>query len=270
MRQIVRVVCVDDEKLVLKQIMSLCEKVDRIDETNGFTSSSQALEFIAANKTDVALVDINMPDMNGLALAARIKQISPDTSIVFVTGYSEYAVDAFKLHASGYLVKPVDKDDLESEIDHALSSHTFYMDAHITAQTFGDFELFIDGKTVLFGRSKSKELLAYLIEKRGKSITRGQAFEVLYEDKEYDRSMQKQFDNVIRNLRDVLKQYGAQEIFVLERGAMRIKPELIDCDMYRLLDGDVAAINAYHGEYMNQYTWSNVSEAYASRIKGDK
>ena len=76
--------------------------------------------------------------------------------------------------------------------------------------------------------------------------------------------------NVIRNLRDVLKQNGADEIFVLERGSMRIRPELIDCDMYRLLNGDAGAVNAYHGEYMNQYSWSNVSEAYASRLKDGK
>lgn len=270
MSQIVKVVCVDDEMLVLKQIMSLCERCGRIDETVGFTDSAGALEHIAANKTDIALVDINMPDTDGLALAVRIREISPDTAIVFVTGYSEYAVEAFRLHASGYLMKPVDKDEFDAEINYALTNRNFYLDAHITAHTFGDFDLFVDGRIVLFGRSKSKELLAYLIEKRGISVTRGQAFAALYEDREYDRSMQKQFDNVIRNLRDVLKQYGADEIFVLERGSMRIRPELIDCDMYRLLNGDAGAVNAYYGEYMNQYSWSNVSEAYASRLKDGK
>ena len=136
-------------------------------------------------------------------------------------------------------------------------------------QTFGDFELFIDGKPVMFGRSKSKELLAYLIERRGNTVSRTQAFSALYEDKDYDRSMQKQFDNVIRNLRDILKKYNAENIFVLERASMRIKPELIDCDMYRFLDGDMDAINAYRGEYMNQYSWSNLSEAYATRIMSE-
>ncbi len=265
----IRVVCVDDEKHVLKQTMSLCEKIDSIDETEGFTSAKEALGYIADNNVDIALLDINMPDMNGLTLAAKIKETSPDTAIIFVTGYSQYAVDAFKLHASGYLMKPVDRDELSAEIDHALSNHNFQMNARITVQTFGDFELFIDGKPVMFGRSKSKELLAYLVEKRGNTVSRTQAFADLYEDKEYDRSMQKQFDNVIRNLRDVLKKCNAEKIFVLERASMRIKPELIDCDMYRFLDGDMDAINAYRGEYMNQYSWSNLSEAYATRIMNE-
>lgn len=259
-------VCVDDEALVLKQIMSLCEKNSRIDDTRGFTDSSDALTFIGENDVNVVLLDINMPDMNGLVLAARIKETSPNTAIIFVTGYSEYAVEAFKLHVSGYLMKPVDKDELNAEIEHALANHSFHSDAHIIAKTFGDFDLFVDGQTVIFKRSKSKELFAYLIEKRGRIVTRAQAFTALYEDKEYDRPMQKQFDNVIRNLRDVLKEYGADRIFVLEHAGMRINPELIDCDMYRFIDGDTDTINSYRGEYMNQYSWANLSEAYATRI----
>lgn len=251
-RSLIRAVCVDDEKLVLKQTMSLCAKIGRIDETEGFTSAKETLAYIGGNSVDIALLDINMPDMNGLTLAARIKETSPDTAIIFVTGYSQYAVEAFKLHVSGYLMKPVDKDELEAEIAHALSNHPLKLDAHITVQTFGDFEMFVDGKPVIFGRAKSKELLAYLIEKRGKSVTRQQAFLALYEEKEYDRPMQKQFDNVIRNLRTVLKEHDSEEIFVLERASMHIRPEFIDCDMYRFLDGDMDAINAYRGEYMNQ------------------
>ena len=127
--------------------------------------------------------------------------------------------------------------------------------------------MFVDGRTVNFGRSKSKELLAYLIDKRGRSVTRAQAFAVLYESRDYDRPMQKQFDNVIRNLRAVLKEYGADGVVILEHATMRIRPELIDCDIYRFFDGDEDAVSAYHGEYMNQYSWSSFSEAYASRIK---
>ena len=156
-------VCVDDEALVLKQIMSLCEKNSRIDDTRGFTDSSDALTFIGENDVNVVLLDINMPDMNGLVLAARIKETSPNTAIIFVTGYSEYAVEAFKLHVSGYLMKPVDKDELNAEIEHALANHSFHSDAHIIAKTFGDFDLFVDGQTVIFKRSKSKELFAYLM-----------------------------------------------------------------------------------------------------------
>ena len=287
----IKMICVDDAPLVLDHTVSLCRTIDRITDTKGFTNSGAALEYIGKNKVEIAVLDINMPDMNGIELAAHIKEKSPDTAIIFLTAYSEYAVEAFKLHASGYLMKPIDKESLSAEIDHALTNHPFRMESRIAAQTFGDFEFIVDGEVLVFIRSKSKEkgqeapcpgasqtstphlsakeLLAYLIERRGRNVSRQQAFMTLYENREYDRSMQKQFDNVIRNLRSVLKEHHAENIFVLERGTMRIRPELIDCDMYRLLDGDAEAVNSYRGEYMNQYSWANISEAYASRLKSE-
>ena len=182
-------------------------------------STGKALDDIAEHHADIALLDINMPDMNGIELAARIKEISPDTAIIFVTGYSEYAVEAFRLHAAGYLMKPVAKEELEAEIIHAQGVHSLQMHSHITARTFGSFDIFVDGKKVLFGRSKAKELLAHLIEMRGKSVFRVQVFSVLFEDKPHDRPKQKQFDNIVRNLRSALKEFGAEEIFVLEHPA---------------------------------------------------
>ncbi|MBO6229496.1 MAG: response regulator [Ruminiclostridium sp.] len=265
----INVMCVDDAPLVLDQTVSLCGEIDGIAEAKGFTNCGAALEYIGKNTVDIAVLDINMPDMNGIELAVRIKDKSPDTSIIFLTAYSEYAVEAFRLHASGYIMKPIDKETLAAEIKYALVNHPLYMYSRITVQTFGDFEVRVDGEILVFIKSKSKELLAYLIEKHGRSVSRLQAFMALYENREYDRSMQKQFDNVIRNLRNVLKEHGAEDIFVLERATMRIRPELIDCDMYRFLAGDADAVNSYRGEYMNQYSWANMREAYASRMKSD-
>ena len=55
----------------------------------------------------MALLDIDMPSMNGIELAAKIKMLRPEVSVIFLTGYSQYALDAFNVHASGYLLKPM-------------------------------------------------------------------------------------------------------------------------------------------------------------------
>ena len=264
-----RVLCVDSDERAMKHTLALCGEHPAVDCANGFADARSALEWMETNRVELALLDVGLPDMNGIELAVRIKDKSPDTSIIFLTAYSEYAVEAFRLHASGYIMKPIDKETLAAEIKYALVNHPLYMYSRITVQTFGDFEVRVDGEILVFIKSKSKELLAYLIEKHGRSVSRLQAFMALYENREYDRSMQKQFDNVIRNLRNVLKEHGAEDIFVLERATMRIRPELIDCDMYRFLAGDSDAVNSYRGEYMNQYSWANMSEAYASRMKSD-
>ena len=216
------IVCIDDEKLVLDLTVSLCRELPMKPEVIGFQRANDALSWLNDNTADITLTDINMPDMNGLVLAAKLKKQCPDMKIIFLTGYSEYAVEAFALHASGYILKPV-----------------------------------------------GKERLAYLIDRLGHSVSRANVFAVLFEDKQYDRSMQKQLDVIIRSLRETLRKYDAEDIFELSRGNLRIRPEKINCDMYRFLNGDIDAINSYRGEYMNSYSWAALTEAFIDQERYD-
>lgn len=97
-----RIICVDDEALVLQLTASLCRKLPQVDEVEAFDSAQAALDWIKENDADIALLDIDMPNMDGITLAARIKEEKPDTAVIFLTGYSQYALDAFSVHASGY------------------------------------------------------------------------------------------------------------------------------------------------------------------------
>ena len=233
-------ICVDDEPLVLQLSLSLIRELPQFKQVEGFGGSVEALDWLETPRPDLALLDIDMPAINGIALAIRIKEQYPDTAIIFLTGYTQYAVEAFALHASGYLMKPIN-------------------------QTFGNFDVFVDGKAVAFNRSKSKELLAYLVDRKGSSVSRTEAFAVLWEDNAYDRSMQKQLDVVIRSLRGTLQENGIGEILEMKSGNMRIIPELLDCDLYRFFSGDAEAINEYRGEYMSSYSWASLTEANVDR-----
>ncbi len=260
-------ICVDDEVLVLELTVSLCREILPEDaEVNGFFRVSDALDYVASNHVDIALLDIDMPVMNGLVLAARIKELQPDTAIIFQTSYSQYAVDAFSMHVSGYLLKPVSKEDLAREINYVSGGNSggagSSTTSHITAQTFGNFDLLVGGRAVAFARSKSKELLAYLVDRQGGSITRPEAAAVLWEDSYYDCSMQKQLDVVIRSLRSTLDEQGIGDLLELQRGSLRIRPEMLDCDLYRFFSGDIDAVNAYRGEYMISYSWAELTAAY--------
>ena len=73
----------DDEKLVLDLIRSLCLNLPQHPEVYAFTKANEALRFIKENDVDIALLDINMPDMNGLMLAAKIKEESPDSAVIY-------------------------------------------------------------------------------------------------------------------------------------------------------------------------------------------
>ncbi|MBO7669281.1 MAG: response regulator [Oscillospiraceae bacterium] len=259
-------ICVDDEPLVLQLTLSLFRDLPGFQEVEGFAGPLEALDWLENHAPEIALLDIDMPGMNGLELARRIREMHPDTAIIFLTGYSEYALDAFQLHASGYLMKPINREKLASEVEYALSGRNRVKASNVFAKTFGNFDLLVDGRPLVFKRSKSKELLAYLVDRHGGNVSRPEAFAVLWEDTFYDRAMQKQMDVVIRSLRSTLEEAGVGEIFEIQSGWMRILPERMDSDLFRFLDGNREAIQEYRGEYMSAYSWASQTEAYLDRI----
>ena len=259
-------ICVDDEPLVLQLTLSLFRDLPGFQEVEGFAGPLEALDWLENHTPDIALLDIDMPGMNGLELARRIRDMHPDTAIIFLTGYSEYALDAFQLHASGYLMKPINREKLASEVEYALSGRNRVKVSNVFAKTFGNFDLLVDGRPLVFKRSKSKELLAYLVDRHGGNVSRPEAFAVLWEDTFYDRAMQKQMDVVIRSLRSTLEEAGVGEIFEIQSGWMRILPERMDSDLFRFLDGNRETIQEYRGEYMSAYSWASQTEAYLDRI----
>ncbi len=263
-----KAICVDDEGLILARTVSLVEKTRIFDSIESFMDAEEALEYLDMDKADLALLDIDMPGMTGLELAGKMKKKNPDIKIIFLTGYSEYAVDAYAMHATGYLLKPVSYDKLVEELNYALertgnnSSSKDKKASKVKVETFGYFNILVDGKLVVFRRNKAKEIIACLVDRRGKFVARKDLFYLLWEDDDYDRAKQKYLDTIIRSLRDTLEEYGISDIFELEKGMMRIVPEKLDCDLYRFLDNDEEAIKSFCGEYMSSYSWASTTEGY--------
>ena len=262
-----KVICVDDELFAMQYTVQQCLQLPEIEEAQGFTRSREALDYLQDHPADLAILDINMPEIDGIALAIRIKQMYPRTAVLFLTAYREYAFDAFSVHPAGYLLKPVSLEELKAEISYAFGEEKSAPRSRIQARTFGEFELLADGKPVSFSRAKSKELLAYLIDRQGGSVTRAAAFAVLFEDEPYTRQRQKYMDVIIRSLKTTLDECGAGDILEMNRGGLRICPEKLDCDAYRFFSGDEEMVKNYRGEYMNSYTWASVMEAYMDRAK---
>lgn len=256
-----KAICVDDERLLMEEAVAMCRELPEIDEAQGFVRVRDALDWVDANPVDLALLDIDMPGMDGLTLAAEIKRRRPDTAIIFLTGYTQYAVDAFAVRASGYLLKPVTREALAADVAHALSGRQDRLRAHLLVQTFGSFDVFVDGKPIGFRMAKCKELLAYLVDRQGGGVTRAELSAILWEDRIYDRKLQKQLDVYIRALRETLREHGVSEMVELKKGVIRVCPETFTCDAYRFFSGDSDAVNAYRGEYMSAYSWASMTES---------
>ena len=153
-----KVICVDDEKFVLSDLLETIREIPEIQEATGFRDIQEALKFLETNSIQIAFLDIDMPEMNGLELCKKIHEVSPVTKVIFTTGYPQFALDAFKNHAIGYLLKPVKKEAVIAELENYknLQQTAFAEDSQkprFYAKTFGNFDFFVDGNGFIFGRS---------------------------------------------------------------------------------------------------------------------
>ena len=258
--RIMRILCVDDEPLALKMLeMSIQKAVPDADVT-AFEDQDELLEEAKKKGCDIAFLDIHMRGMNGVELAKKLKEVNPKMNLIFVTGYSEYTGDAMSLHASGYIMKPVSKSKVEKELADLRFPIQPKKNALLRVQCFGNFDVFTpDGAHVRFERSKSKEMFAYLVHKRGTSCTSREIFAAIFEDEPYDKKLQNLLQTYTHAMMKSLKAVGAESAVIHTYNAFAVNPEVIDCDAYRFSELDPGAVNAYECEYMSQYYWADFS-----------
>ena len=113
-----KAIAVDDEIYMLENLQEAVAASPDIEQVAVFSTCSSALEYASEHLIDVAFLDINMRGIGGLGLAEKLMEMQPRCKIIFCTGYEEYAVSAFQLHASGYLMKPITQEAVQKEIDH--------------------------------------------------------------------------------------------------------------------------------------------------------
>ncbi len=255
------VIVVDDEELARQDLIRTLEVVDPECEVQGFALPRDVLAFAQDTKVDVAFLDIEMPGMNGLELAKRLKDLWPDVHIIFATSYENYAVDAFALHATGYLLKPVRREELARELTFVYGRLVAAPGALLEVKTFGGFAVSAGGVPLVFRRSKAKELLALLVDRRGGALTLRDACAYLWEDEPFTKSQRSYYQNIVSDLRTTLQEAGAGDVLVKSWNSLAIAPGLLDCDSYRFLEGDPIAVNSYHGDYLPEYPWSEFSVA---------
>lgn len=245
-----KVLLVDDEQLQLLRLEESVKNVLLSGEILSFNNPLDALEAAKKDKIDIAFLDIEMPEINGLSLAKSLKGINPKVNIIFVTAYDNFALEAMKLHASGYISKPVNEEKVRTEVEGLRYPVKLKSTKVIQVKCFGNFEVFHDGEPLKFAYSKSKEVFAYLIDREGAAININELNAILWEEdhKSYLR-------NLISDIQKTLQSVGAGDVFKKRHNECYIDVDKVDCDAYEYHRNNPDAIRMYRGEYMMQYSW---------------
>ena len=244
-------IAVDDEPLMLGALTKAIKASADIASVADFTSCEEALDFIKSNPADIAFLDINMRGMGGLSLAEKIIGACPGCKIVFCTGYEEYAIPAFKLHASGYLMKPISAGDVQVEIDNIKGIRQ--KEKPLIVKCFGNFEVFAKGEKLAFKRLKTKELFAFLVDRNGAGMTAKQICAVLFPDDTDDNKNAAYLRQLVLDLKNTLKTAGAEAVLCHETPCYSVDTNLLRCDYISYLE---TGKPEFYGEYMTQYSWA--------------
>lgn len=246
---------IDDEALSLEGLTDAITSASPGAEVYAFQSAREALAFAGKKAPDTVFLDIEMRDMSGIEAASGFLKMYPKINIIFATGYQEYMPDAFRLHASGYITKPITPAKVRTELQNLRHEVAGEGKCSLRFRAFGEFEVFDKDQPVTFDYAKTRELLAFLVDRNGSLCTSGMLMDALWEDSEGTIRHASYLRNLRSDLKRVLREHQAEDILVQRRGLLGIDRTLVSCDYYDYLDGKLSA-DAFEGEYMNQYSWA--------------
>lgn len=255
-----RALCVDDEAILLRVLENAVEQSPDIQGVAKFSNGRDAIEYAKNNPIDIAFLDIEIHQMTGIELAVELRKIHPKLFVVFCTGYEQYALGAFKIHANGYLTKPIYAEDVQEQIDNIKSLIGETSDK-LVIKCFGNFEVYYNNKPVEFKRNKSKELLAYLIDRAGATASAGQIAVALWENEFDDKKIKNNLYQAYHSLKSVLEEIGFADILIKTSNGYAVNTKLVDCDYYKYLNKEISFDDLSQTDYMYQYSWAEETNA---------
>ena len=241
------ILLVDDEAPALRELSDVVSAALQEERIYSFLKAKEAMEYAKTTRMDLAFLDINMRFMDGITMAKKLQELYPECNIIFCTGYTEYALDALEVYCSGYLLKPITPQGVQEVLNHLryplpLKKH------RLELRCFGNFDVLCDGSPVGFKYKKTKELLAYLTDRRGAETTTQEIMAAIFEE-----SKPSYFSNIRLDLLNTFAALGISDVVSTSYGRMNIIREKVDCDYYDYLDGKN---EDFYGEYMSQYSFA--------------
>ncbi len=252
---------VHENTTTLKKINKILSESKPNDEILTFDSSLSALASARKTEVDTAFISVEMSELNGIDLGRYLKDLYPMINLVFISDTADQGYEAIAMHASGYLLAPAEKKDIQKELDDLRYPAIQKNHKRLFAQTFGNFELFVDGQPVNFKYSRTKEIVAILINNQGAQTTNGEIIADLWEDDGDPEKKASYLSNLRQDLQNTFNRLKLNGVILKQRGSMAIAKDKIECDLYEWLDKKKESKYQYLGDYMNQYSWPEARHA---------
>ena len=264
-----RIIVVDDKRNDLELISDLVYEADENSEILEFEDPLLALAHAREEEIDVAFIDTKMPELSGIELGKYLKDLNSSVNLIFLGEDGGYAYEALDIHASGYILKPATAEAVDRELKELRYPEFQKEHKRAFAQTFGNFEFFVDGAPIEFKYKKTKEIVALLVNAKGAQTTNGQLIANMWEDDGDPDKKTSYMCNLRQDLQNTFKKLGLENIILKQRGSLAIAKDKIECDLYDYLEKKEKSQYQYTGEYMSQYSWSEFYMAELDDIRYD-
>ncbi len=271
----IKVMIVDDEEFNLLEIEELIKATSDLEIVGSFLNPCQALEASKRLKPDIVFLDIEMPGISGLELSEKLLEINPLMKIVFITAYSQYAVEAFEVNAVDYVLKPIRKERFNKALKRIIDSNIIEGSNETKGSwkvlCFNTLEVYCEGNKLKWKTEKEKALFAYMFENLGRSVHKDKIIENLWFESDYKNNLI-YLQTTISRLRKSLRSLGGNFKIEYSNNSYQMNMENVECDLFefeKLVDEckivdeskiDVVdkIINIYTGDYLaeNCYVWS--------------
>ncbi len=248
------IIYVDDEKPAIDNFRLTTLNFPEINTLDTFQSGEEALAYAEKNTVDVAFLDMEMPGIHGLELAKMLKAHDSDIRVIFVTAYSRYALEAWGVNATGYLLKPYTAADIHKEL--AKCTYSPLPSQQVVIQTIPTLAVTINGVPLHISGAKPREMLALLVDCGERGFTAGEGIAYLWPERDNDAGAQSLLRMTYKRLKSALEEAGAGHILDSKENRRYLRVDRVDCDLYRILAGDKQAAQKYDGEYLREYSWA--------------
>ena len=282
-------IIVDDERPALEVLRLLLEKTGQICVVGAFMSAADALAEMQSLKPDVAFLDIEMSDMSGLELAGKIIDTGIGIEVVFVTAYDKYALEAFRVNAIDYILKPFSSDDIAQAITRLKKVKPLPVISQMPADKgriycFGRLTVYGAGckEAVKWRTSKTEELFAFMLQNLNSEVAKWKITQVIWPECEAKKQLNTNLYTTVYKVKKTLLSANIKFSFTFINGSYKMElPDIyIDAAEFEALtDAEIVfsaasterykkALSLYKGNYLeeNEYFWSqSKAEEYSRR-----